>query len=182
MFTSKTKNNTRHSKTQNHKMGGALGKLGIPSTPLPPDYGSSSSSKRRPSCSPTEEPWNKKQKTPQADNIWRENFAGDPPHPGSYAGELAQILDPREQSRLRKYLSSAREGHDARQELKKKKRKVAIVLAYKGTAYSGLQLNAGVRTIEAEVEKALFFSGAILPSNFGYLGKIGWSRAARTGG
>jgi tRNA pseudouridine38-40 synthase len=36
-----------------------------------------------------------------------------------------------------------------------------------------------VRTIEAELERALFEAGAIAESNYGFLQKIGWSRAGR---
>lgn len=43
-----------------------------------------------------------------------------------------------------------------------------------------LHRNPGARTIEAEVENALFSAGAISAQNFGNLAKIGWSRAART--
>ncbi|GMF43088.1 unnamed protein product [Phytophthora fragariaefolia] len=41
-------------------------------------------------------------------------------------------------------------------------------------------MNEGVKTIEAELERALFEAGGIAESNYGFLQKIGWSRAART--
>jgi tRNA pseudouridine38-40 synthase len=37
-----------------------------------------------------------------------------------------------------------------------------------------------VRTVEEEIEKALFASGLIAKHNYGDLGKIAWSRATRT--
>ncbi|TYZ58996.1 hypothetical protein PybrP1_002148 [[Pythium] brassicae (nom. inval.)] len=40
--------------------------------------------------------------------------------------------------------------------------------------------NEGVKTIEAEVERALFEAGGISAANYGFLQKVGWSRAART--
>lgn len=40
--------------------------------------------------------------------------------------------------------------------------------------------NEGVKTIEAEVERALFEAGGIAEVNYGFLQKVGWSRAART--
>jgi tRNA pseudouridine38-40 synthase len=40
--------------------------------------------------------------------------------------------------------------------------------------------NEGVKTIEAELERALFEAGAIAETNYGFLQKSGWSRAGRT--
>eukprot|EP00002_Diphylleia_rotans_P025211 TRINITY_DN4984_c0_g3_i1.p1 TRINITY_DN4984_c0_g3~~TRINITY_DN4984_c0_g3_i1.p1 ORF type:complete len:450 (-),score=105.13 TRINITY_DN4984_c0_g3_i1:1125-2474(-) len=60
------------------------------------------------------------------------------------------------------------------------KKKIAMLFAYNGEGYQGLQMNSGVRTIEEDIEKALFEAGAITPSNYGDLHKIGWQRAART--
>ena len=37
-----------------------------------------------------------------------------------------------------------------------------------------------MKSIEAELERAFYLGGAIAQTNFGYLQKIGWSRAART--
>ena len=61
------------------------------------------------------------------------------------------------------------------------KRKYAVCFGYLGSSFQGLQINPGARTVEAELEKALFLSGAIQDSNFGFMGKIQWTRAARTG-
>lgn len=68
----------------------------------------------------------------------------------------------------------------------RKKRRVALVLGYVGTNYSGLQKSetgpdeADVMTIESVLEKALFDSGYIRESNYGDLEKIGWARCSRT--
>lgn len=68
----------------------------------------------------------------------------------------------------------------------RKKRRVALVLGYVGTNYSGLQKSetgpgeADVVTIESVLEKALFDSGYIRESNYGDLEKIGWARCSRT--
>jgi tRNA pseudouridine38-40 synthase len=43
-----------------------------------------------------------------------------------------------------------------------------------------MQMNDGVKTVEAEVERALFRAGCIARQNYGNLQKISWSRAART--
>ncbi|KAG2945035.1 hypothetical protein PC117_g8780 [Phytophthora cactorum] len=60
------------------------------------------------------------------------------------------------------------------------KRRYGLWVAFCGKNYSGMQMNEGVKTIEAELERALFEAGGIAESNYGYLQKIGWSRAART--
>jgi len=60
------------------------------------------------------------------------------------------------------------------------KRKVAMLIAYNGAAYQGLQRNPGATTIEDAMEKALHAAGAISEMNVGTLQKISWSRAGRT--
>lgn len=60
------------------------------------------------------------------------------------------------------------------------KRKYALAVAYLGTAYRGLQINPGILTVEAELEKALFLAGGIEEVNFGEFHKVSWSRAGRT--
>lgn len=58
------------------------------------------------------------------------------------------------------------------------KRKVAIVVGYVGTAFHGWQQSTDrdVRTVEGELETALWKAGAIADSNYGDLNKIGWGR------
>ena len=60
------------------------------------------------------------------------------------------------------------------------KRKVAMLLAYNGVRYSGLQKNPGVETVEGVLEAAAHRAGGITAENFGTLQKISWSRAGRT--
>lgn len=60
------------------------------------------------------------------------------------------------------------------------KRKVALYVCYDGSAYAGLQKNEGVSTVGDVLETALFRAGAIRESNFGDLGKVGWTVSART--
>ncbi len=62
------------------------------------------------------------------------------------------------------------------------KRKYAICFGYLGSKYQGLQINPGAETVEAELEKALLLCGGIQECNFGYMQKVQWTRAARTGG
>lgn len=61
-----------------------------------------------------------------------------------------------------------------------KKRKVAMLLAYCGAGYQGMQRNPGAITIEGELEQALFRANAIAQCNFGDMRKVDWMRAART--
>jgi tRNA pseudouridine38-40 synthase len=67
-----------------------------------------------------------------------------------------------------------------RVELEGPKRKHAVCFAYLGSNYQGLQINPGCRSVEAELERALFLAGAISDCNFGNLQKLQWTRAART--
>ncbi|KAH8963291.1 hypothetical protein BDL97_04G000600 [Sphagnum fallax] len=55
-----------------------------------------------------------------------------------------------------------------------KKRKIAMLLAYCGAGYRGMQRNPGAITIEGELEQALFRAQAIAPCNFGDLRKVDW--------
>ncbi|KAJ3682885.1 hypothetical protein LUZ60_013112 [Juncus effusus] len=64
-----------------------------------------------------------------------------------------------------------------------RKKRVVMRVGYVGTDYRGLQKQHDsneLSTIEAELESAIFKSGGILPSNFGNLHRIGWTRSSRT--
>lgn len=60
------------------------------------------------------------------------------------------------------------------------KRKVAMLIAYDGATYHGLQRNTGVETISDVLESSLHRAGAISDENVGFLEKIKWQAAART--
>jgi tRNA pseudouridine38-40 synthase len=60
------------------------------------------------------------------------------------------------------------------------KRKVALLVAYNGSAYQGLQRNTNAKTIEDVLEAAMHAAGAISDDNVGTLQKIAWSKAGRT--
>jgi tRNA pseudouridine38-40 synthase len=60
------------------------------------------------------------------------------------------------------------------------KKRVAMLLGYVGTRYGGFQMNENQRTIQAELELALFRAKFIGASNFGYTHKYGWSTSGRT--
>ncbi|KAM7521273.1 hypothetical protein LguiB_020235 [Lonicera macranthoides] len=63
---------------------------------------------------------------------------------------------------------------------KYKRRKVAIFFAYCGVGYQGMQKNPGAKTIEGDLEEALFFSGAIPEQDRGHPKRLDWARSART--
>lgn len=74
--------------------------------------------------------------------------------------------------------SSSRLGLSAA--IKRKKRKVALILAYNGSAYYGMQFNAPVATIESELLSALHHCGLTKSDNVEALREVQWNRAART--
>ncbi|KAJ0969816.1 hypothetical protein J5N97_022693 [Dioscorea zingiberensis] len=61
-----------------------------------------------------------------------------------------------------------------------KRRKIAIFLAYCGAGYQGMQKNPGARTIEGDLEEALFLSGAVPEHDRALPRRYDWARAART--
>ena len=60
------------------------------------------------------------------------------------------------------------------------KRKLAILVSFLGTDYSGFQINPSHRTLQAELELALYKAGIISKHNFGFPNKYSWSNSART--
>lgn len=60
------------------------------------------------------------------------------------------------------------------------KRKVAILLGFVGTKFSGMQINPERRTIHAELELAIYKAGLLSTHNFGYPQKYSWNTSART--
>ena len=73
-----------------------------------------------------------------------------------------------------------REAHHPEPSNPNAKRKVALLLAYSGTRYQGLQKNPGAVTVEGALEAAIHRAGGITDENFGTLQKVSWSRAGRT--
>ncbi|KAG0462137.1 hypothetical protein HPP92_020613 [Vanilla planifolia] len=61
-----------------------------------------------------------------------------------------------------------------------KRRKIAILLAYCGAGYQGMQKNPGARTIEGDLEEALFHAGGVPEPDRGIPKRYDWARAART--
>eukprot|EP01022_Parablepharisma_sp_SALTPOND_P013112 TRINITY_DN172_c0_g1_i10.p2 TRINITY_DN172_c0_g1~~TRINITY_DN172_c0_g1_i10.p2 ORF type:complete len:474 (-),score=69.37 TRINITY_DN172_c0_g1_i10:14676-16097(-) len=63
----------------------------------------------------------------------------------------------------------------------KKKQKLIMIIGYNGLGFIGSQKQPGdIRTVEGEIEKALYQQGYIAESNYGTLQKISFSRATRT--
>ncbi|KFK34456.1 hypothetical protein AALP_AA5G147600 [Arabis alpina] len=63
---------------------------------------------------------------------------------------------------------------------KRKRRKVAIFIAFCGVGYQGMQKNPGAKTIEGELEEALFHAGAVPESERGKPKLYDFARSART--
>ncbi|WOL10774.1 TRNA pseudouridine synthase [Canna indica] len=61
-----------------------------------------------------------------------------------------------------------------------KRRKVAIFLGYCGAGYQGMQKNPGARTIEGDLEEALFLADAVPAADRGIPRRYDWARSART--
>ncbi|KAL8088419.1 hypothetical protein AgCh_038267 [Apium graveolens] len=61
-----------------------------------------------------------------------------------------------------------------------KRRKIAILFAYCGVGYQGMQKNPGAKTIEGDLEEALFQAGAVPQHDRGVPKRFDWARSART--
>ncbi|OIV99856.1 hypothetical protein TanjilG_26194 [Lupinus angustifolius] len=61
-----------------------------------------------------------------------------------------------------------------------KRRKIAIFFAYCGVGYQGMQKNPGAKTIEGDLEEALYASGAVPEHDRGIPKQYDFARSART--
>ncbi|KAL6212734.1 hypothetical protein ACLB2K_017952 [Fragaria x ananassa] len=61
-----------------------------------------------------------------------------------------------------------------------KRRKIAIFFAYCGVGYQGMQKNPGAKTIEGDLEEALYLSGAVPEQDRNNPKGYDWARSART--
>jgi hypothetical protein len=95
----------------------------------------------------------------------------DKPHPGSFACQELADLDSRKAARVASGLEEEIET------VPLPKKKCAVLLGYCGAAYGGMQMNEGVKSIEGELERAIFRSGGIARTNFGNLQKASVSIA-----
>ncbi|KAL1193176.1 putative tRNA pseudouridine synthase [Cardamine amara subsp. amara] len=71
-------------------------------------------------------------------------------------------------------------GGAERRAPKYRRRKVAIVFAFCGVGYQGMQKNPGAKTIEGELEEALFHAGAVPEADRNKPRQYEWARSART--
>ncbi|KAL3801490.1 hypothetical protein HJC23_000928 [Cyclotella cryptica] len=108
---------------------------------------------------------------------WDANAPKTTPHEGSFAHPDMQKLFHVEVDVPA--TSNVSEGEDA-PDGKLPKRKLGILVSFLGSNYGGFQINAGQRTLQAELELALFRAGIISSSNFGWPSKYSWSNSART--
>lgn len=60
------------------------------------------------------------------------------------------------------------------------KRKLAFLVSFLGSNYSGFQINALTKSLHSEIELGLYRAGLISKSNFGHPSKYSWSNSART--
>ncbi|CAI2369506.1 unnamed protein product [Moneuplotes crassus] len=82
-----------------------------------------------------------------------------------------------------KYIPPDPEREEERKHQKKNpKRKTVMIVGYNGADFCGSQKQSedGIRTVESDLEKALFEAGMIDYRNYGDLKKIRWTRATRT--
>eukprot|EP00937_MAST-01D_sp_MAST-1D-sp2_P006024 g6024.t1 len=100
-------------------------------------------------------------------------------HPGSYA-RLLPPYEPKWKDAPEGGVEGGGASSASADAPKWPKRKVAFLVGYNGLNYQGLQMNPGIKSVEAELERALFRCGAISRENYGVLQKVGWSRAGRT--
>ena len=136
---------------------------------------------------------------PKAKNFRRDNrdeLENQVPHEGSYANpEMKSIalLTPLPEGYSNPLVEQARDenstlideqatnGDDnSVSSQKAPKRKVAILMGFVGSNYAGMQMNFNQRTIQAELEQALYRAGCIAKSNYGFPNKYSWSNSART--
>lgn len=94
------------------------------------------------------------------------------PHPGSFASL--------EMRKLYGYPEVLVEDAIVGASDKLPKRKVVFLIAYLGQNYCGFQINEAQRTVQAEIEYALYKSKFLDLQNFGFPTKYSWATSART--
>jgi tRNA pseudouridine38-40 synthase len=76
--------------------------------------------------------------------------------------------------------SAATTGPGTTKKQRYKRRKIAILFAYCGVGYQGMQKNPGAKTIESDLEEALYLSGAVPEQDRNNSKRYDWARSART--
>jgi tRNA pseudouridine(38-40) synthase len=99
----------------------------------------------------------------------------DIPNKGSYADpEMRKLYG------VSVHRTATTAGAASSDDSKRPKRKVALLIGYVGESYAGFQINPGVKSIQAQIELALYEAGFLSDLNFGFPHKYGWSNSART--
>jgi tRNA pseudouridine38-40 synthase len=78
--------------------------------------------------------------------------------------------------------STATTGPGTTKKQRYKRRKIAILFAYCGVGYQGMQKNPGAKTIESDLEEALYLSGAVPEQDRNNPKRYDWARSAPTRG
>ncbi|KAK9071808.1 hypothetical protein SSX86_008237 [Deinandra increscens subsp. villosa] len=81
---------------------------------------------------------------------------------------------------LKRLKTSNPDNQDPDKKPRYKRRKIAILFAYCGVGYQGMQKNPGAKTIEGDLEEALYFSGAVPENDRGCPKRFDFARSART--
>ena len=111
---------------------------------------------------------------------WESKASQSVPHEGSFAHDDMQKFFNVEVN-VTESNKEDKVGDDATDTtLKVPKRKLGMLVSFLGSNYGGFQINGGQRSLQAEIELALYRAGMIAPSNFGWPSKYSWSNSART--
>ena len=118
-------------------------------------------------------------------NIRKDNpeDRNQPPHDGSFASPVMQTLHGVQikNNNNNNNDDDDDENQDDNDEYTKRpKKKVALLIGFKGTNYAGMQINKEQKSLQAYIELALYQSNYIAKSNFGHPSKYSWSNSART--
>ena len=148
---SPTKDDSRKRKASEESM------IEVSETPSAPDKGKNSRMSRKEARANHTRGWNKEKKE-------------NKPHAGSFADETQRKL----------FNVELPPEEDPEIAATRVKRKVAFLLGYLGTNYSGFQVNEGQRTLQGEFELALLRCHLLMRSNFGNPYKYSWSTSGRT--
>mmetsp|Transcript_38866 Transcript_38866/g.85295 ORF Transcript_38866/g.85295 Transcript_38866/m.85295 type:complete len:571 (-) Transcript_38866:159-1871(-) len=99
------------------------------------------------------------------------------PNKGSYADpEMCKLFGVTVETKAETQATAT----DSQPVAKVPKKKVAILVAFIGERYSGFQINPAIKSIQAEMDLALYRAGYLSQANFGFPQKYGWSNSART--
>lgn len=118
-----------------------------------------------------------KPKNNRRQDDWESKSPKTVPHEGSFRHEDMQKLFGVKVDVPTKDNSN---NEDEEAHIKVPKRKLSMLVSFLGSNYGGFQINAGQRTLQAELELGFFRAGIIAPSNFGWPSKYSWSNSART--